>query len=670
MSLWTGAVSTDWGTAGNWAVGGTGIGVPSATVDAIFTGTPIRNCTTGTVARACLALNTTGYLGTLEIGSSTAGYIRVYGNITLGSTAGHITGLSYMGIEGATCALDVAAGFTVPYLAFGTASGGPLSSTITLTRSFVVTALFKAGSAGSTATVTAGSAMSIDVTNGSVLASGTNASTTLNANVTLKLFGTTSYGNNFNVSGSVTAQVGSNISLFGIFFHTGGILNLSAGTVIHGTSSITVFNITSLNMGSNSFYNFVSGIGNTITMLSAINIVNNFSVTANGATNLNGAFDITVGGNLVTGTGSLNNTTAGRKLTLTGASTGVSTVTTYNSSTVQLEIDCGSNGFALTGNLIVRSLNYLATNLGSFTTTGGVLNYINSLSINMNNSTNSWSTISNVTAGGAILTLLSDVYCETFGRVLNSDVINGVGYFIYASGNTGLIGNVSGTAGIRFVGSSSATWNQTAGTVNSMASIVFAKTGSATVSIPNSFTKALGTIKWTSGAVSHAGTLTLGATVTMDTTSVVAWNNITTTAGVTTTINSLLSITGTLLLSGTTTFTGTAGWTCGTLSCSVPGCIITLQQAITYTTTTNAIMLGTNASKILMRSNDLTIPYVLAKWTLTNTPAAQSMVYVSATAVDSSEGMTIWSFGGVIDSSTINWGLGASQGTKVFTYVS
>jgi hypothetical protein len=135
-------------------------------------------------------------------------------------------------------------------------------------------------------------------------------------------------------------------------------------------------------------------------------------------------------------------------------------------------------------------------------------------------------------------------------------------------------------------------------------------------------------------------------------------------------LNSPLRATTLSIVGATMVFTGTAGWTCDTLSCSVPGCIITLQQAITYITTTNAIMLGTNAAKILMRSNDLTIPYVLAKWTLANTPAAQSMTYVSATAIDSSEGMTIWSFGGIIDSSTINWGLGASQGTKAFTFVS
>ena len=228
-----------------------------------------------------------------------------------------------------------------------------------------------------------------------------------------------------------------------------------------------------------------------------------------------------------------------------------------------------------------------------------------------------------------------------------------------------------GTAGLRFVGGSNATWNQTAGTVNSMASIVFAKTGGATVSIPNSFQKTGGTIKWTSGAVSHAGTLTLGAGVTMDTTSVVAWNNITTTAGVTTTINSLLSITNTLAItSGTTTFAGTAGWTCGAWTCSTAATIIVLQSAITYTTITNVAMLGTaGVGRIIIRSNAPTVSYAI--WTLQN-PATQSMVYVNGQGVNSNAGMTIYSFGGDVLTSlpALNWYNGASQGTKAFTYVS
>jgi hypothetical protein len=204
--------------------------------------------------------------------------------------------------------------------------------------------------------------------------------------------------------------------------------------------------------------------------------------------------------------------------------------------------------------------------------------------------------------------------------------------------------NFTSTAFILFIPSSTTyTWTHTSGII----------TYSATSVVRFQYNNTLSTMVY-----SESGSLTIPPTI----------NSLIVNAGILQ-LNSLLRAT-TLTLLSSMTFTGTAGWTCGTWLCSVPGALIVMQSGITYTTTTNVTMLGTNAAKILMRSNDLTIPYVLAKWTLTNTPAAQSMTYVSATAIDSSEGMTIWSFGGIIDSSTINWGLGASQGTKAFTFVS
>jgi hypothetical protein len=454
----------------------------------------------------------------------------------------------------------------------------------------------------------------------------------------------------------------------------GGTFNCSAGTFTPGTQTVTVNAVaTSINMGStNKFYNLsASATGAIITMLSKIDVTNNLTLA--GTSQMNGIFDITVEGNLTTGGGTVSNSTAGRKLTLKGTATSVSTVTNFQSSNIQLEIDCVTRGFALTGIISVASLNYLATNVGSFTTTGSTLSYSFNSSINMNGSTNSWNIVNNLAGSSKTLILLSsDLYCVQFGPTSTNDIINSSGgsFFIITTGNTAAMSNISGTGGLRFVGASNTAWNQTAATSNSMRTIEFAKTLPGTVSIPNSFTYT-GILKYVSGAVTHAGTLTLGTGSTVDTTSAVPWNNITIAASATITINSLFYIVGTLAItSGTITFSGTAGWNCGTLTCSTASTIIVLQEAITYTTTTSVTMLGTNAGKITMRSSDLTIPYVLAKWTLTNTPATQSMTYVSATAIDSSGGMTIWSFGGVIDSSTINWGLGASQRTKAFTFVS
>jgi hypothetical protein len=177
------------------------------------------------------------------------------------------------------------------------------------------------------------------------------------------------------------------------------------------------------------------------------------------------------------------------------------------------------------------------------------------------------------------------------------------------------------------------------------------------------FTRTNGLINWSTF------TLFINTNGRTFTTAGITFNNVTTGTAITTTITNLFTIAGTLSIAGgITTFTGTAGWTCGTLTCSTPGTAIVLQSGITYTTTTNVIMLGTNANRITMRSNAPTVSYAI--WTLQN-PATQSMVYVNAQGVDSNAGMSIYSFQGVILTSlpALNWFNGASQGTKAFTFV-
>jgi len=166
--------------------------------------------------------------------------------------------------------------------------------------------------------------------------------------------------------------------------------------------------------------------------------------------------------------------------------------------------------------------------------------------------------------------------------------------------------NISGTGGIRFIGSSSATWNQGAATTNSVSKIEFAKTGGATLNIPNSFTY-IGNLKWVSGSVSHAGTLTLGTGTVVDTTSAVSWNNITIPASASITINSQLLVTNSLLLSGSATFIGAYGFTCGNLSCTTAASTITLQNIFAnpfaeYRVNGVLTLIGTLASRIILQA--------------------------------------------------------------------
>lgn len=102
MSLWTGAVSTDWGNPLNWTVGGTGTGVPSATVDAVFSGTPVRACVLG-ANRACRALTFTGYTSTVDFATF---QLTTSNNITFqADQTSRILGTTGRLVVGGTCTI-------------------------------------------------------------------------------------------------------------------------------------------------------------------------------------------------------------------------------------------------------------------------------------------------------------------------------------------------------------------------------------------------------------------------------------------------------------------------------------------------------------------------------------------------------------------------------------
>jgi hypothetical protein len=133
-----------------------------------------------------------------------------------------------------------------------------------------------------------------------------------------------------------------------------------------------------------------------------------------------------------------------------------------------------------------------------------------------------------------------------------------------------------------------------------------------------------------------------------------------------------LVILNNLTISGNTTFAGTDGWICNNLICTTAGAItITLQNSVTYETTTSAQLTGgTNAARYTMTSNSGT---VRAIWTLQN-GASQSLTYVNGTRIDSSLGQRVYTFGGTISTTpvgaeTLNWSLLVAPGTVAYTFV-
>ena len=420
----------------------------------------------------------------------------------------------------------------------------------------------------------------------------------------------------------------------------------TTGTLVSGaTQTITSNNgVWPLN------YQIANVSGIIITISGDMRVTGSLLMTG-GTITVNGN-NLFIGTNIATGTTLLGTT----NLIMNGSGT--------YSGNGETNLEINTIGTVIVTGSVTFTRRFIVATTGTVTMTAANVTIRNTTTVDVNGKT-----VGNLThTFGAInqtITYLSDIYCSNFTIGNGTNTYNGPGQ-IYASGNYAFGGTSLGSLIVNLIGTG------TIGTGTMGLSCVIASSGNYTLSA----TLTLGTgISFTSaiGAVLNAGisTVTINNVVTISTLGL-SWNNITISAGATITINSLFYIVGTLAItSGTITFAGTFGWTCGTLTCSTTSSVIVLQSGITYTTTTSVTMLGTNAGKILMRSNAPTTAYAI--WTLQN-PASQSMTYVSATAIDSSLGMTIYSFGGIISTAapvpTLNWGLGASQGTKAFTFVS
>jgi hypothetical protein len=404
---------------------------------------------------------------------------------------------------------------------------------------------------------------------------------------------------------------------------------------------------------------------NTVT----INFVNTWTVTNFTSTNISGNPHIYNGGTVnITGnlTGGQITSTSTTQFVLTGTGT-FSTTQNWSPPT-----EINTSGVITVGNItLANGCVFKYTTASSILATGTVTVGVATLDLQdipFNNFT---------LLGNGTITLLSNANFlnSTFGGTNTTATLNGVGQRFNVRGNLN-IGQASG-----FLGGTGILALRGSGTISSAAAALGSNNSAIAVDLElntsgtytvtsnmsvaangKTFTRTNGLINWSTF------TLFINGSRTFDTNGIV-FNNVSISASITTTITNLFTIAGTLSIAGgITTFTGASGWICGTLTCSTPAATIVLQSGITYTTTTNVIMLGTNAQRITMRSNAPTASYAI--WTLEN-PATQSMVYVNAQGIDSNAGMTIYSFQGVVLTSlpALNWFSGAYQKTKSFTFV-
>jgi hypothetical protein len=352
-----------------------------------------------------------------------------------------------------------------------------------------------------------------------------------------------------------------------------------------------------------------------------------------------------------------------------------------------VEIDAGSNPVYLHQISLFAStseLRYLSTNTGTFDgSKARILNSVGGVggSVDFQGQSSPTKFINRFSPGystNGLLNLKSDLYVNDFECQNSSGLTQSGGtrtlyvYRDFLVNNDGIRVLVPN---IRLEGSSPANFTCT----NLHGNVVIAKSGAATVTVTQNFNYGYATpttFTYTSGIVNNTGrTITITGNSTFNTSGMIgssAWNNFTINSGITLTLSSTLNINGNLLCNGSATFTGTAGWDCANLVSTAAGTFtITLQQLITYRTRLQAFITGgTSAARTTIISSGAS---TRAIWTL-DQGASQSLIYVNGTRIDSSQGQTVWTFGGLISTTpvgaeTLNWNLGSPPGTFAYTFL-
>jgi hypothetical protein len=275
------------------------------------------------------------------------------------------------------------------------------------------------------------------------------------------------------------------------------------------------------------------------------------------------------------------------------------------------------------------------------------------------------------------VTLLSNL-TVTNNYTNNINVIFAGGFTIFIAGNlssSGYIYNPSLTkTTLELNGPTSSTVQSTTSPPIIGTNLIINKSASATVTFLSNlfFGDSTNSILELTAGIVNPGAFT----VTTNTSCIInnmTLNNLTVSAGHTVTQNVLNTINNNLTLNGSATFAGTAGWVCANLVSTAAGTFtVTLQQAVTYRTRLQAFITGgvSGAARTTIISSGAS---TRAIWTL-DQGASQSLIYVNGTRIDSSQGQTVWTFGGLISTTpvgaeTLNWNIGSPPGTFAYTFL-
>lgn len=640
-----GGVDNNWSTLGNWSTtsgGGGGSAVPLATDDVHFDSNS-PNCTVNASVRVAQTLDFTGYTNTITMNQS----ITVSGNVTL-VAAMSISGSQPL-IVNASSTLT-SNGKTWPNSL--TLSGA--GNVYTLADDWTVSATLTCGTASQTIsgnTIYVGGGLTVGGSPGNIV-SGTTA-IVLNGTGTWTAPGTLRNNLTFNTAGTITLSGGIN--------YTNGTLTYVAGTINAGSSTLSTLN-SNLNTNGMIWNNVTitaSSGGNAVGLVSDLTVsgtfsmgVNSNTITINGSTlYITGHLTQNSSNSIITGTTNIILSGTGNWTSANGGNQLRNNLTINTSGTITL----GSTALGYNTGI----LTYTA---GTVVTTGSTLTIAASTTLDTNGIT--WN---NVVMSGTITVALSSNLnlSGTFTKngtnstlTLNGSTLNVSGSAVIGGTSAGDI--MTGTAAVVFNGTGS--WSGL-GTLKNNTTI----NTSGTLTVSGSVIYTTGTLTYTAGTVvTTSSTLITGSgvTTTLDTNGI-NWNNITVQTGSSTlTLNSLLTATGTLTLSVSTTFNGTAGFIAGTFTCSTAGLTHTFKSTITYTVTTAITMAGTSASKISFVSGTATSAAILTL----RQGVTQDVGFVNATDIDSSLGLTLWTYKGTLLRTT-NWGLITANTTVASTYL-
>ncbi len=417
-----------------------------------------------------------------------------------------------------------------------------------------------------------------------------------------------------------------------------GSVTLGSGMTITGSSVLTVSATASLTSNGKTWPASLTFTGTT----AVFTLVDNWTVT--GAVTTQGSSTTTVNGNTINCGGNLNSnspTTLGTTLfVLNGSGTLTSA---FSSRTFTNNLTINTAGTITIGTAISflyggGTFTYTA---GTVVTTSSTLNIQSTCTLDTNGIT--WN---NVTFNGtqtvtnnSVLTVSGT--CTWLGTsatiTVNGSAITLTGTL--SSGGSSCI--LQGTSDINYTGTGSFSTPATASVKNN---ITINTAGTLTIS---SFNYNGGVFTYTAGTVNTSGTFSMSGSTTLNTAGII-WTNVTVAANATITLSSLLTVNGTLAANAfNANFAGGFGFTANTFSITT-GDII-LKFGNTYTVN-NFTVTGTaaNNGSVSSDTGSSKVVFTLLAGGL------QDVGFCSATDVDSSAGIAIYTRKGTISNST-NW---------------